>query len=52
MAVSLLRGVSKVEGDAKASTVVVEFDPDVVSVDQVLNEMTDIGYPATINPPS
>lgn len=47
MAVSLLNGVSKVTGSAKAKTVTVEFDPDVLSLDQVLTEMTDLGYPAT-----
>lgn len=46
MAVRLVQGVQKVAGDAKAKTLTIDFDPQVVSVEDIKRAMTRTGYDA------
>lgn len=46
MAVRLAKGVQKVDGDAKAKTLTVEFDPQAVSVEDIKRAMARAGYNA------
>jgi copper chaperone CopZ len=46
MAVRLVKGVQKVDGDAKAKTLTIEFDPQVTSTEAVKKAMARAGYNA------
>jgi copper chaperone CopZ len=46
MAVRLVKGVQKVDGDAKAKTLTIEFDPQVTSVEAITKAMARAGYEA------
>ena len=46
MAVRRVKGVQKVEGNAREKTVTVELDLDVASVDDIKGAMARIGYEA------
>jgi copper chaperone CopZ len=46
MAVRLVKGVQKVDGDAKAKTLTIEFDPQVTSAEAIKKAMARAGYDA------
>jgi copper chaperone CopZ len=46
MAVRLVKGVQKVDGNAKAKTLTVEFDPQITSVGAIKKAMARAGYDA------
>jgi len=46
MAVRLVKGVQKVDGDAKAKTLAIEFDPQATSVEAIKKAMARAGYNA------
>ena len=46
MAVRRVKGVQKVEGNAKDKTLTVEFDPQVASVEDIKKAMARAGYDA------
>ena len=48
MAVSRLNGVDKVQGNVSEKTVTVDFDPQILALDDVLTTMKEMGYPAAI----
>jgi len=45
-AVGKLEGVASVEGDPTAKKVLVSYDPEKVSLDQIKQTMAEEGYPA------
>jgi copper chaperone CopZ len=44
MAVRLVKGVQKVDGNAKDKTITVEFDPNIVSLEGIKAAMARAGY--------
>lgn len=46
MAVRLVKGVQQVNGDAKAKTLTIEFDPQAISVEDIKKAMARAGYDA------
>jgi len=46
MAVRRVKGVQKVEGNAKARTLTIQFDPEATSISEIKEAMARIGYAA------
>jgi copper chaperone CopZ len=44
MAVRRAKGVNKVEGDARAKILTIQFDPEIASVKIIKEAMAGIGY--------
>ena len=44
MAVRRVKGVERVDGDTKARTVTIQFDPSLAAVDGIRAAMDGIGY--------
>ncbi len=49
MAVSQVDGVNTVDGDAKARTISVEYDPAAVTVDAIRRALDDIGDQSAVS---
>ena len=50
MAVSQVDSVNTVDGDAKARTITVEYDPAAVKVEAIRKALDDIGYESAVTP--
>ena len=50
MAVSQVDGVNTVDGDAKARTITVEYDPAAVTVEAIRRALDDIGHESAVTP--
>jgi len=46
MVVRRVKGVQKVDGNAKAKTLIIQFDPEITSVEDIKKAMVRIGYEA------
>jgi copper chaperone CopZ len=49
MAVSQVEGVDTIDGDAKARTITVDYDPAAVTIDAIRRALDDIGYRSAVS---
>ncbi len=48
MAVGRLQGISKVNGESKARTLTVEYEPSTVTVEGIQSALIQVGYESTL----